>query len=152
MKKILFFISCILAFVPVPSASRAADTLCCIGDYHNRGTDQGFYWFYVDLKMNGKVVERLSWETSYASDLVPSGRACRIDATRFQQARLKDNTIILRDPASSCTVSLTPKKKERGALVLDSDGCLEQFCKESGVLIPIAVSMASKKCTARPKR
>lgn len=152
MKKKHFIIAFIVALAAVATPSRAADTLRCIGDYHNRGPDQGFYWYYVEMRMNGSTVESLSWETSYASDQVPRGRACRIDTTGFEQSRLQDATIVLRDPVSSCTVSLTPKKKEQGALLLDASGCLEQFCTENGVLIPITVTLAKKKCLPVTKK
>lgn len=140
----------ILIFVAAPLP--AADTMRCIGDYHDRGHDKGFYWYFVEIRMNASAVEGLSWETSYASDPSPRGRSCRIDASGFTQSRLPNNTIIFKDPDSSCTVSLAPKKRERGALLLDASGCVQKYCPESGVFIPITVSLVSKKCLPVTKK
>lgn len=152
MKKYIFIMTFFFSLIFVAAPLRAADTMRCIGDYHNRGHDKGFYWYFVEIRMNASTVEGLSWETSYASDTSPRGRSCGIDATGFERSRLPNNTIIFKDPDSSGTVSLTPKRRERGAFLLDATGCVEKYCPESGVFIPITVSLVSKKCLPVTKK
>jgi hypothetical protein len=149
MKCIVCLVICgiLVTFAP---ESRASDELCCIGDYNMKGADEGFYWFTLDLKMDGPVVERLSWETSYACDRIPKGQECRVDAAGFSQTVLKDATIELRDPDSKCVMRLKPQKKERGSYLLEADGCREKFCVDKGVLIPITIRMRGRKCIASP--
>jgi hypothetical protein len=142
---ICFFLAGLAAATPSSSQE-----MYCIGDYKGRGPDQGFYWFFVNLRINDSVVEKLLWETSYASDLVHVGRSCKVDTTGFLQTRQKDNSILLVDPRSKCSISLTPKKNERNAFFLESEGCVEQFCSAKGVLTPLTVLMSSRKCVPRP--
>jgi len=144
---LLFFFCAAAAVVP---GAWASDELCCIGDYNMRGADDGFYWFSLNLKMDGARVEKLSWETSYACDTIPSGQECRIDTSGFRQSLLKDATIELKDPESNCVMRLRPQKKERGSYLLEADGCRDRFCAAHGVLLPIAIRMKGKKCLASP--
>lgn len=146
MKNVLCTMSWILLpflAAPVPCFGQE---LFCIGDYKGRGADQGFYWFFVDLKVNNSLVEKLSWETSYASDLAHAGRSCKVETAGFLQTRQKDGSILLVDPQSRCSISLTPKKNERNTFLLTSEGCGERFCTDKGVLPPLTVHMASRKC------
>jgi len=146
MKTIHFIINWLLLAGLAAPMPCFAQELFCIGDYKGRGADQGFYWFFVDLKMNDSVVEKLSWETSYASDRAHTGRSCKVDTTGFLQTRQKDHSILLVDPRSKCSISLTPKKNERNTFLLESEGCSEMFCTDKGVLTPLTVHMASRKC------
>jgi hypothetical protein len=150
MKKAVCAIGCFLLAGLTAAAPSSSQEIYCIGDYKGRGPDQGFYWFFVDLRMNESVVEKLLWETSYASDLLLAGRTCKVNTTGFLQTRQKDNSILLVDPRSKCSISLTPKKKERNVFLLESEGCIEQFCGERGVLIPLTIHMAARKCIAQP--
>jgi hypothetical protein len=151
MKQAVCASGCILLIGLTAVAPSFSQEIYCIGDYKGRGPDQGFYWFFVDLKINESVVEKLLWETSYASDLLLSGRSCKVDTTGFLQTRQKDNSILLVDPRSNCSISLTQKKNDRNVLLLESEGCVEQFCGESGLLIPLTIHMAARKCVALPR-
>jgi hypothetical protein len=150
MKSILCIIICFLLAGLAAAIPSFSQEIYCIGDYKGRGPDQGFFWFFVDLRINESVVEKLLWETSYASDLVHTGRSCKVDTTGFLQTRQKDNSILLVDPRSKCSILLTPKKNERNAFFLESEGCVERFCTDRGVLIPLTVHMAARKCIAQP--
>jgi hypothetical protein len=150
MTKTLCAIGCFLLAGLAAAAPTFSQEMYCIGDYKGRGPDQGFYWFFVNLRINDSVVEKMVWETSYASDLVHVGRTCKVDTTGFLQTRQKDNSILLVDPRSKCSISLTPKKNDRNTFFLESEGCIEQFCSDKGVLIPLTVHMSARKCVPRP--
>lgn len=150
MTKTLCATCCILLAGLAVAAPSSSQEMYCIGDYKGRGPDQGFYWFFVNLRINDFVVEKMVWETSYASDLVHAGRSCKVDTTGFLQTRQKDNSILLVDPRSKCSISLSPKKNDRNTFFLESEGCVEQFCNDKGVLIPLTVHMSGRKCVPRP--